>query len=224
MGQNKLNDKFVLSRLYITLFVGFLFAALFTITYTQSAVEGVSLTLYEIAQRQIIFALVGFTILFMSIMGGMLKFDWSNTQEPEPFDEERGWGLYGLIALFGARVAGGLVTSIPLSSIGFLNGTIALTSAIFEEPIFCGMGLMFYAIFYKVFRGNKQYAMMASTGLVALLFAAIHIGVYGLSIPVMLYLMVGRIVYNLAFLKTRTLLTPTVAHAGHNFLVAFLGV
>lgn len=206
------------------MFVGFLFTSLFTMTYTQSAIEGVSLSLYEITQRQIVFALVGFTILFMSIMGGTLVFDWQNQREPEPFDDERGWGLYGILALMGARIAGGAVTAIPLSSIGFLNGTIALTSAIFEEPIFCGMGLMFYAIFLKVFRGKKTEAMMSSTLLVAGLFAIIHVGVYGLSIPVMLYLMVGRIVYNLAFLKTRTLLTSTVAHLGHNFLVAYLGV
>lgn len=226
MGNKAMSEKFVLSRLYLTLFVGFLFVALFTMTYTQSAVEGVTLTIYEIAMRQIIFALVGFTILLMSFFGGVLIFDWNNKHEPELLDEDRGWLLYGFIAMAGARLLGGAVTAIPLSSIGFLNGTIALTSAIFEEPIFCGIGLMLYVIFLKskLFRGNKNYAMIGSTALVTVMFAFIHVGFYGLSLPVMLYLMVGRIVYNLAFLKTRTLLTSTVAHTSHNFIVAYMGV
>lgn len=224
MSDKQLRNKFVLSRMYLTLFVGFLFAALFTLTYTQFAVGGIPQAIYEITIRQILFALVGFTILFLSVKGGVLIFDWYNRHEPSPMDEERGWLIYGLIALFGARVLGGLVTAIPLSTITFLSGSIALTSAIFEEPIFCGIGLMFYVIFLKIFRGNVIFAAVVSTLIVAVLFAAIHIGVYGLSIAVMLYLVVGRIIYNFVFLKTRTMLTSTGAHLGHNFLVAFLGV
>lgn len=224
MGNNRLKDKFVLSRMFLTLFVGFLFAALFTLTYTQGAVEGVMLTVQEIVTRQILFALVGFTILLLSVFGGSLIFDWKNKHEPDPMDEDRGWLLYGTVAMFGARIAGSLVTAVPLSTVGFLSGSIALTSAIFEEPIFCGIGLMFYAIFFKVFKGNKQFAIIGSTAIVATAFAIIHIGTYGLSIPVMLYLLVGRIIYHLAFIKTRTILTPTFAHVGHNFLVSFLGV
>lgn len=223
---NQLKEKFVLSRLYLTLFVGFLFVALFTMTYTQGAVEGIELTIQEVTMRQILFALVGFTILFLSVMGGSLIFDWHNKHEPHPFDDDRGWATYGIIAMVGARIAGSIATAnlVSLSSIGFLNGSIALTSAIFEEPIFCGIGLLFYAIFLRLFKGNKTLAMTGSTAVVAVLFASIHIGVYGLAIGAMLYLLVGRIVYNLAFLKTRTILTPVVAHVGHNFLIAFLGV
>lgn len=219
-----MKEKFVLSRLYLTLFVGFMFVALFTMTYTQGAVEGTTLTVYEITIRQILFALVGFTILFMSVMGGKMVFDWSNRKEPDPLDSDRGWLIWGLIAMVGARVMGALTTAVPLSSIGFLSGTIALSSAVFEEPIFCGIGLMFYSILLKVFRGNERNAIAGSTLVVAVLFAMIHIGVYGLAAPTIIYLMVGRIVYNLAFLKTRTILTPAVAHLGHNFMIAFLGV
>ena len=170
------------------------------------------------------FALIGFTILLLSVKGGVMVFDWYNRYEPNPMDEERGWLLYGLIALFGARVAGGLVTAIPLSTVTLLSGSIALTSSVFEEPIFCGMGLMFYVIFLKVFRSNTIIAAIVSTFIVAMLFAMIHIGVYGLSIAAMLYLVVGRVIYNLVFLKTRTILTPTLAHFGHNFMVAFMGI
>jgi membrane protease YdiL (CAAX protease family) len=221
---NKQNERFVLSRLYITLFVGFLFVALFTLTYTQQAVEGITLTVYEVATRQIMFAMVGFSILMMSVLGGAMVFDWKNRYEPDPMDEERGWMIYGLFALVGARVAGAILTAVPMSAIGFLSGSVALTSAIFEEPIFCGIGLMFYSIFLRLLKRKEMPAIIGSTVVVAGLFAMIHIGVYGLSLAAMLYLMVGRIVYNLAFLKTRTILTPTFAHVGHNFLVAFLGV
>lgn len=221
---NKLKDRFVLSRMYLTLFVGFLFAALFTLTYTQFATGGIEQQIYEITIRQILFAIAGFTILSLSIKGKILIFDWHNRYEPSPMDEERGWLLWGLIALFGARVAGGIVSAVPLSAITFLSGSIALTSAVFEEPIFCGLGLMFYVIFLKVFRGNKVIAATGSTLIVAVLFAMIHIGVYGIAWGVMLYLMVGRIVYNLVFLKTRTILTPTFSHFGHNFMVSFLGI
>lgn len=219
-----MKGKFILSRLYLTLFVGFLFVALFTLTYTQGAVEGTTLTVYEIATRQILFGLVGFTILFMSVMGGTMIFDWKNKQEPDPMNMDRGWMVWGLFAMMGARIGGALVTAIPMSSIGFLNGTIALTSAVFEEPIFCGIGLMFYSIFLKFFKGNEELAILGSTGIVAGMFAVIHIGVYGLSFGVMMYLVIGRIVYNYVFLRTRTILAPAFAHLGHNFLIAFLGV
>lgn len=219
-----MSGKFIISRMYLTLFVGFLFVALFTLTYTQGAVEGTALTVQEVTMRQIMFGLVGFTILFMSVMGGTAVLDWKNRQEPDPMDMDRGWLVWGFLAMVGARIGGAIVTTIPMSTIGFLNGTIALTSAVFEEPIFCGLGLMFYSILLKFFRGNERLAIFGSTAIVAVMFAMIHIGVYGLDFTAMIYLVVGRVVYNLAFLKTRTILTPAIAHIGHNFLIAFLGV
>lgn len=223
-GDNEMKERFVLSRLYLTLFVGFMFVALFTMTYTQGAVEGTALTVYEVTIRQMLFGLVGFTILFMSVLGGKLVFDWTNRKEPEPFDLRRGWLIWGLLAMVGARVAGAIISPVSMSSVGFLSGTVALTSAVFEEPIFCGIGLMFYSILLKAFRGNERNAMLGSTAVVAVLFAMIHIGVYGLALPTIIYLMVGRVIYNLVFLKTRTILAPAIAHLGHNFLIAFLGV
>jgi membrane protease YdiL (CAAX protease family) len=86
------------------------------------------------------------------------------------------------------------------------------------------MGLMFYIIIKKLPNSNENMAIVGSTLTVSIMFAAIHIGVYGLSIPTMLYLVVGRAIYNLVFLKTRTMLTSTVAHLGHNFLVSFMGI
>ena len=221
---NTKTNKFVLSRMYLTLFFGFVFVALLTLTYTQGAVEGTQLTIYEITIRQLLFAMVGFMVLIISWMGGNLIIDKNNKHEPEPTDFERGWVVWGLFALVGARVAGMLTSIVPLSSIGWLSGTIALTSAILEEPIFCGMGLMFYFILLKLPNSSELTAMIGSTLLTAVAFAMIHIGAYGLSIPVMLYLVAGRIIYNFVFLKTRTLLTSTFAHIGHNFMIAFLGV
>lgn len=213
-----------MSRMYLTLFTGFMFVGLFTLTYTQSADSGIMQTIYEITIRQILFAIVGFIFLFLSVKGGVMVFDWYNRHEPTPMDEERGWVLYGLLALFGARVIGGFVLLVPLSAITALNVSIALTSAVFEEPIFCGLGLVFYVIFLQVFRGNQILAAIVSTLIVAVLFAAIHIGIYGLSTTILPYLVVGRIIYNFAFLKTRTMLTTTFAHFGHNLMVTFLGV
>ena len=221
---NNKSDKFVLSRMYLTLFFGFVFVALLTLTYTQRAVEGTALTIYEVTIRQLLFAMVGFMVLIISWMGGNLIIDKNNKHEPKPFDYDRGWLIWGLLALVGARVGGIMVSIVPFSSTGWLSGTVALTSAILEEPIFCGMGLMFYVIIKKFPNTTEFMAIVGSTLLVAIAFAMIHIGAYGLSIPVMLYLVAGRIVYNLAFLKTRTLLTSTAAHICHNFMTAFLGV
>ncbi|MFW9890064.1 MAG: type II CAAX prenyl endopeptidase Rce1 family protein [Candidatus Thorarchaeota archaeon] len=227
---NTKHEKFIFSRMYLTLFVGFLFAAIFAMTYTQGAVEGTLYSVQQVTMRQLMFALVGFSILFLSILGGTMRFDWNNRYEPDPMDEERGWLLYGIIALAGARVVGGFVTMIPLSSIGLLSGSVALTSAIFEEPIFCGIGLLFYSILFSFYirrtsvKTAKRNANIGSTVVVCFLFAIIHLGVYGISILVMIYLMIGRAIYNLSFLITGTMLTPTVAHVGHNFLVGFLGV
>lgn len=221
---NKIKDKFVLSRMYLTLFFGFVFVALLTMTYTQGAVEGTQLTIYEVTVRQLLFAMVGFMVLIISWMGGNLIIDKNNTHEPEPLDFERGWLVWGLFALVGARIAGMFVSFIPLSSVGWLNGTVSLTSAILEEPIFCGMGLMFYVILKKLPNSTELTAIIGSTLMIAVAFALIHVGAFGLSIPVMLYLVAGRVVYNFVFLKTRTLLTSTTAHLGHNFIVTFLGV
>lgn len=218
-----MSDRFIISRQYITLVVGFLFIAIFTLTLTQTYGSGVELSIYEIAVRQLLFGLVGVMILFMSVMGGQAVLDWKNRLEPSPFDFDRGWLVWGLIGTISARIVGSLVSAIQLSAITFINSTIALTSAVFEEPLFCGLGLLFYSILDKFTRHNVMISVIGSTSIVAFMFAIIHIGVYGLSIPIMLFLAVGRVAFNLVFLKTRTMMAPTVAHILFNSMV-LLGV
>ena len=179
--------------------------------------------------RQLLYAFVGFIIIIFGVFGKEIIFDWQNKYEPEPLDDERGWLLYGVLALFGARILGGLVTSIPMSSIydissvKLYNTAIALTSAIFEEWIFCGLSILIFVILKKILRDEFK-AIIFSTIIVASLFALFHVGVLGFTLPAMLYLASGRMVYTYVFLKTRTFLTSTVAHLGHNFLVVFMGV
>lgn len=223
MNKASLKNRFVVSRMYLTLYVGFIFAAIFLMTYTQSQETATQQLMYDITIRQILFAIIGFMFMLMLVRANAVVFDWNNRYEPEALDVDRGWLLYGGIGMMGARVLGGLVSVVSASSIILLNLTISLNSAIFEELIFCPLGLLFYIIFKKLFKDEFK-SIVASTLLVAVLFAIIHVGVYGVSLAAMLYLVIGRGVYNIVFLKTRTFMTTTVAHVGHNFLVSFLGV
>jgi len=229
MSSKIFKNKFIFSRMYITLFVGFLIGSLFLMTASQVQDTEIIQQVYNITIRQVLYAFVGFTIISLGILGKEIKFDWHNRYEPEPLDEERGWLLYGLFALFGARILGGIVTSVPMdsiyniSSIKLYNLSIALTSAIFEELIFCGLSLLLFVILKKILRDEFK-AIIGSTLIVAALFALFHVGVLGYALPSMLYLSAGRIVYTFVFLKTRTMLTSTFAHLGHNFLVVFMGI
>lgn len=229
MSNKLFKNKFILSKMYITLFVGFLIGSLFLMTSSQVQDTDILQQVYAITIRQVLYAFVGFTIMIIGVLGKEVIFDWHNRYEPDPLDDERGWLLYGLLALFGARILGGLVTSIPMDSIynistnKLYNLSIALTSAIFEEWIFCGLSIFLFVIIKKILKDEFK-SIIISTAIVAGLFALFHVGVLGFTLPAMLYLGAGRVVYTYVFLKTRTLLTSTFAHLGHNFLVVFMGV
>ena len=208
--------KFIVSRMYMTLFIGFVSMILVTMAIAQRGMDEI----YRIANFQILFAVVGFMLIFMFIVSGEVIFDKKNIYEPDALDPKRGWLLYGLLGMAVARILGAFIVrgGTLFSSIWFDNLIIVSTSAVFEEPFFCALGLLFYLVFKKYIK-DENIAILLSSLPVAAIFAAIHLGVYNLSWDTMLVLAIARVVFNMVFLKTRTLLAPTTAHLFHNFLI-----
>jgi membrane protease YdiL (CAAX protease family) len=103
---------------------------------------------------------------------------------------------------------------------------IVLTSAVVEETLFAaGAGVLLFKIFYYVFsaifgpgQGTRLMAEITSSVVIAGFFAILHVGVYGFATVIMAILFTNRLVYQMAYYRTRNIMLSTLMHLLNNYM------
>lgn len=206
--------------IWILFFMAGVIAAVLTLTTLQTE-QGL---LFDISMLQLIMGLAGIAlVLFLApIIKLQLIPDWESV---------KGWITYGILGFIIARFALvilGLIQNLS-SAIQYNNLTIVLTSAVFEEALFLPIAAILFYVFKETFEQMvaplvgkdiaHALAIISTALFTGVIFAALHIGVYGTDYGIMLSLTAARFVYTVIFLISRNFMASTFAHMFHNFSV-----
>jgi len=216
-------DTYTVDMVFVLLVVAAIFVNVLTLTTLQTE-QGF---LYNVSILEMMLGLGGLVLVGLLFGIGKLQFSISN------WNETQRWMTWGAIGFIAARFAAAFLTQSATSTeIIYNNLTIVITSAIFEEALFVSMALLIYmamntsmmATMRPIFGDEfaRFLAIITTALMTAVMFAAIHIGVYGTDMDIMLALTVARFIYTIVFLYSRNFMSSTFAHLVHNISVWFV--
>lgn len=207
----------------------FFFVGVISCVLTLTTLQSEQGFLFDASMLQIVIGIAGVTlILFLTpVIRLQLIPEWEDVKRWITF------GILGFIIARFALVILGLFESLS-TAIYYNNLTIVLTSAIFEEALFIPVSIIIFFVFKESFEQMVApivgediahgLAIISTALFTGLIFAALHIGVYGTELSIMAALTVARFVYTMIFLVSKNFMASTFAHVFHNFSVWWMMV
>lgn len=223
-GRAEEKDKWFLGLDYLL----FVFIVGFGAIFTMVLGVGTESPLTQVVVFQMIFVLLGLmAFLFANI------YPTFNIRTGFPDEKDISNMFRWFLILFPILLIMTTFLTVTLQSVAVSpNMQTALTSAIVEEALFAaGAGTLLYNVILYILEetvGKSETVKIvteisAAIG-IAILFAVTHVGAYGFVFRFMLILFLNRLIYQIAYYRTKNIMLPTLMHIANNFLVFALSI